>query len=393
MCNDAIYFCTISLFYQPMTLFFTYVLSALYIVLMLLYRYGWYKQKRVTSSSNYVPKTSISVVIPARNEEENIGECVASILAQDYPAELLEIIVVDDASTDATYDIVSNIETDQALVCIKMLDKKTGNSSYKKQALSLGINSSRGHLIVTTDADTVRDKNWLKSIAKVFEEEQPVMIVGPVNYSNNSKLVEVFQSLDFLSMQGITVASLQLKLGNMSNGANLAFSRHAFEEVKGYEDIDHIASGDDYLLMTKMNKAFPDKISFLKSAEAIVSTAPQPNWKSFLQQRIRWASKSGKYNDLKLTSILLLVYVYNVTIFCFAIATVFFAGSLIYLFLLLTIKSIFELYYLYPVSKFYKKSSQVWLLPLFQPLHITYIVIAGFLGFVGKYKWKGREVS
>jgi len=66
--------------------------------------------------------------------------------------------------------------------------------------------------------------------------------------------LQIFQLTDFMSMQGITAAARNLKLGNMSNGANLAFSRAAYERVGGYEGVDHMASGDDYLLMMKLNK-------------------------------------------------------------------------------------------------------------------------------------------
>ena len=360
---------------------------------MLVYRAGWVSHESFPLSGN-TPRTAVSVIIPARNEQQNIRQCLESVLAQDYPKELLEIIVVNDHSTDDTEKIVRSFEQ-WGVKCINLSDsisKDAVVNSYKKQALTAGINASKGQLIVTTDADCTADKNWLRSVADMYEQHDSAMIVAPVSFTDNGSTVEVFQSLDFMSMQGITVATLHYKLGNMSNGANLAFDRDKFDAVNGYQGIDHIASGDDYLLMNKMSKQFPDSIHYLKSEEAIVSTPPQPDWDSFLQQRIRWASKSGKYDDNKLTAILLLVYLFNVSFVAMLVFSMVAPGYWLYLLAMLVVKTAIELFYLYPVAVFYKKQKLLSMFPLLQPLHILYIVTAGFLGFLGVYSWKGRKV-
>lgn len=368
--------------------------TLLYATLMLLYRKGWQEQP-VFNKPDIIPQTKISIIIPARNEEDNIGKCLDAILAQDYPEHLYVVIVVDDHSTDKTADIVKGYHK-QNIRCIKLADHAGETTiAYKKKALSLGIAASAGDLIITTDADCVAGSNWLYNMAAIYQQEKPVMIVAPVDFTNNGSIVQLFQSLDFMSMQGITAASHKLGLGNMSNGANLAFTKAAYNAVDGYKGIDHLASGDDYLLMMKLNYAYPGRISYLKSQDAIVKTAPQPDWSSFIQQRIRWASKSGKYDDKKLTSILAFVYLYNVLIFISAFVS-FVHLNTIYgysFFLLLLIKTIVELIYLAPVARFFNKRWELLYFPLLQPLHILYIVSAGFLGFIGVYKWKGRKVK
>ncbi len=369
--------------------------TLLYAALMMVYRIGWSKQPTFTVDKRRIPSTKISIIIPARNEEDNIGKCIEAILKQDYPKDLYEVIIIDDHSTDKTIEIVSRYK-DANVRCLKLSDYPTDNViAYKKKALSIGIAASTGELILTTDADCFAGQNWLQHIAAIYEQEKPVMIVAPVDFTNNGSTVQLFQSLDFMSMQGITAASHQLKLGNMSNGANLAFSKAAYTAVDGYNGIDHLASGDDYLLMMKLNQAYPNHISYLKNQDAIVKTAPQPNWNSFIQQRIRWASKSGKYDDKKLTSILLFVYLYNVLIFVSAFVSFSQLHTpYVYLFfLLLFIKTIVELIYLTPVAKFFSKQRELLYFPWLQPLHIAYIVSAGLLGFIGVYKWKGRKVK
>jgi cellulose synthase/poly-beta-1,6-N-acetylglucosamine synthase-like glycosyltransferase len=372
-----------------------WVITLSYVALMLVYWFGWNMQPKFVLKEGFIPKTRISIIIPARNEEGTISACIRSILKNNYPSGLLEIIVIDDHSEDNTAAIVRNHALPN-VKCLRMADYlKEGEvlNAYKKKAIEIGIANSSGELIITTDADCIAPKEWLNHIAAKFEHEHPVMIVGPVSFTNNGNMVERFQDIDFMSMQGITGAAHRLGLGNMSNGANLAFSRSAFQHVKGYDGIDHLASGDDFLLMVKMKKAFPDQIAYLKSRQAIVTTSPQPDWLSLLQQRIRWASKSGKYNDPKLTLILLLVYIFNLLFLVLFIAGLSDINFMILLSGIFIIKTVVEAFYLFPVAIFFRKSQQLFLFPLLQPFHILYVIIAGFLGFIGVYKWKGRRVK
>ncbi len=370
----------------------TVLFTLLYSVLMILYRLGWEKQSWCVLPAGFTPVTNISVIIPARNEEDNIGACIESILDQDYPKDLLEVIVVDDHSTDDTARVIKSYPEVKYINLAEHMPPDSKIAAYKKRALATGIDNSNGDLIITTDADCISREGWLKNIAALYEQKQPVMIVAPVDFTHDNSLVQVFQSLDFMTMQGITVAALQMRLGNMCNGANLAFSKNAYYEVDGYKGIDHIASGDDYLLMMKLKKQYPGQVDYLKSRAAIVSTPPQPDWKSFFRQRIRWASKSGKYDDSTLTFILGFVYLYNVMLFAATIYCVFNISQWKYLLLILILKTLFESLYLVPVARYFDKLKQLRVFPLLQPVHILYIVSAGLLGFFGVYTWKGRKV-
>ena len=371
------------------------LLTAGYILLMLAYIKGWTEQKDFVLPLKYDPHTHISVIIPARNEAHNIGACIESVLAQKYPAHLFEIIVVDDHSEDYTVGVVTEY-TSGNVRCIRLSDhlhdgKKI--NAYKKAAIAAGIANSNGLLIVTTDADCIVPNAWLMHIAACYEIENPSMIIAPVIYSSNHNMLPMFQLVDFMSMQGITAAAHKMRLGNMSNGANLAFRKSAYEFIGGYEGMEHLASGDDYLLMTKMNQFYPNSIAYLKSPKATVSTTPQPSWGSFLQQRIRWASKSGKYKDTRLTSILILVYLFNASFLVLAIGG--FCNPILWYLagIMLAVKIIAEYVFIIPVARFFKKEWVLGYFPLLQPFHILYIIIAGFLGFVGGYKWKGRNVT
>lgn len=359
---------------------------------MLVYRLGWARQKVFQTPTDFVPTTKVAIVIPARNEAANIEACLHSILGQNFPKNLLEIILVDDHSEDATAALAATFEGVTVLSLKEFSKDFPKTIAFKKQALSCGIRASNSPLIVTTDADCVLPKNWLRNIVALFEKEKAAMVIGPVAFRYKPTIVARFQSLDFMMMQGITAAAHQLGIGNMANGANLAFSKAAFDEVAGYEGFNHFASGDDYVLRYKMQQKFPTQVHYLKSKEAIVVTDSQPDWSSFFRQRIRWASKSGKYPDYKLTAILSLVYLLNVWFLSAIILLPFSPKNWPTVLALFGTKVIAESVFLVPVSGFFSKKKELWIFPFLQPLHIVYIVIAGWLGMIGNYEWKGRKM-
>lgn len=358
-----------------------------YSILILYYWQSWTSIPDFTLSTP-MPSTFFSIIIPARNEEENIGNLLNALQNQTYKRELFEIIVVDDHSTDKTAEIVAQFEK------VKLLHLENDiSNSYKKKAIEKGIAAASGELIVTTDADCVPSSEWLQNIALFREKTSAGFIVAPVVFNCNSSLVQVFQAMDFMVLQGITAASVSKKIHSMCNGANLAYERKLFYDVDGFTGIDHIASGDDMLLMHKIAKKHPDKIQYLKSADAIVSTKPMQTWKQFFNQRIRWASKATHYDDKRIFFVLLLVYLLN-----FSFLVMLFAGfwdhQFWFLFLIGWIfKTIIELPFFYSLSQFFNKQWAVKYFFFFQPLHIFYTIISGIFGQFGKYEWKGRKVS
>lgn len=373
-----------------------------YLAILLYYRQSWLEMEIYTADTTRLQySTFISIIIPARNEEKNIGSCIESIIKQTYPADLFEVIVVDDHSTDATPGIIASYNQDNIRVIrLKDFIEKDILNSYKKKAIEIAINLAKGTLIVTTDADCIAQPKWLETIASFYARTGAIFIAAPVMYEDPlegdsllKKFFKIFQSLDFMTLQGITGASVYKKIHNMCNGANLAYEKKVFDEVKGFEGIDNIASGDDMLLMHKIQKLYPDKIYYLKSPEAIVRTRPAESVKEFINQRVRWASKADKYPDIKITSVLVLVYLLNCWIFFLAIFS-FISKHSFYLFLfLLIVKILAELFFLFPVTSFFKKKKFLWWFILSEPFHIFYTLVAGWLGKFGSYTWKDRKVK
>ena len=356
------------------------------------------------SISDFQPATKISIIIAARNEEQNLKNCLDSIINQSYPKHLFEIIVVDDHSTDTTAAIILSYQLQNVkLIFLKDFVAPAAINSYKKKAIEIAIQQSTGELIVTTDADCFVPQNWLQTIAAFYQEKKTEFIVMPVAIDCSFRFIEMFQAVDFMALQGITGASVYKKMHSMCNGANLAYTKKAFDEVGGFTGIDNIASGDDMLLMHKIYKQYPDKVMFLKSKDAIVHTAPVHSVKEFFNQRIRWASKADKYDDKRIFAVLLLVYIVNVMLLALPVAALFsniqfstfnFQRSTCGVWLLLLLlKTLVELIFLYPVASFFGKQKLLWLFPVMQPFHILYTVIAGWLGKFGSYSWKERKVK
>ncbi|MEO8768675.1 MAG: glycosyltransferase [Ferruginibacter sp.] len=381
------------------------VLMVLYVALILYYSFAWYGIPEYDDSTiNSQRSTFITVIIPARNEAANIKACLETIARQTYPENLFEVLVIDDHSTDNTAEIVGSFPAKNIkLISLKEYIGDDQINSFKKKAIEIAVQQSKGKLIVTTDADCLVPVNWLATIAAFYEEYNPAFIAAPVSINCNFNFGEIFQALDFMTLQGITGASVHKKIHSMCNGANLAYERAAFYEVDGFKGIDSIASGDDMLLMHKIYNRYPERVLFLKSKNAIVQTAAQKTIAAFFNQRIRWASKADKYDDKRILPVLLLVYLFNVmllvipTLCCFVniqYSMFNIQCSMIGIWILLLLfKTFIELFFLFPVAGFFNKCSLLWLFPIMQPFHIIYTIIAGWLGKFGTYSWKERKVK
>lgn len=389
---------------EPILLTITLLLLLCYSALLIYYRKSWLSIPNFKAADDSKFKTKVSIVIPARNEEKNIGGCLGSLIDQSYPKHLFEVLVVDDHSTDNTAAIIKSFAP-QNVKLISLKDYITANeiNAYKKKAIEIAILQSNGELVVTTDADCMLPPYWLTTIAAFYETKKSAFIVMPVVIANDNRWIEIFQSLDFMTLQGITGASVHKNFHSMCNGANLAYTKEAFEAVNGFKGIDNIASGDDMLLLHKIYKQFPNDIGYLKSQEVIVQTKPVKNLHEFFNQRIRWASKADQFDDKRIFVVLIIVYFLNVLMLALPVAALvnqqvvsvfhYQLTMIEWYFILLLFKTLMELFFLFPVAKFFNQTKLLCWFPIAQPFHILYTVIAGWLGKFGKYTWKERSVK
>ncbi len=343
------------------------------------------------------PATKISIIIPVRNEENNLTRCIDSLSLQTYPKELYELILIDDHSTDRTWEIMTGLAGNELKITPIRLPAVTDAAgqikAYKKLAIETGIQMSGGDLIITTDADCHFDPEWLQTISRFYTSTQAAFIAAPVKINATESLLSVFQTLDFITLQGITGASVFKQIHSMCNGANLAYEKKIFYEVDGFRDIDHIPSGDDMFLMHKIYTKYPRRVFFLKNEHAIVSTQPETTWRGFINQRIRWASKADKYDDKRITRVLVLVYAVNLSFLLLFIASFWNGRYLLVGLILLLLKTGIEYPFVSSVAGFFKQRKLMIYFPFFQPLHIVYTIVTGWLGKFGSYRWKDRKIK
>ena len=334
--------------------------------------------------------TKVTVLIAARNEEDKIHLTIEDILAQDYPKNLTEIIIVDDHSTDRTSEIIGSYAS-RGVQLLQLNEDKPLNS-YKKKAISEAIKLSSGELMVATDADCRMGCKWLSSVVGYYEIDNPYMISSPVSYFEEKSLFERMQALEFYSLIATGAAFIGNGRASTCNGANLAYRKDIFYEVGGFTGIDDLASGDDELLLQKVAARFPGKIGFLKLYDAVVFTHAKHNLAAFLQQRRRWASKSVKYKDKKVVALVVGLWLFNVSVLLnlvLGLYDVFFFKLFAIQFLLMFIA---ELILLLPVTTFFKRQKLMELLIISIPLYLVYFVYIGMIGNKGKYVWKDRMV-
>jgi len=360
-----------------------------YLGLILFLRKGWNSLKIYNLKSNQF-KTTVSILIAARNEEDKIFKTISDILAQDYPSHLVELIVVDDHSTDSTSEIVLSF-ADKGVKLVVMNESKPLNS-YKKKAITEAIKLSEAELIITTDADCRMSPDWLKTIIGFYEAGNYKLISSPVLYFEEKSTFEKMQSLEFLFLVGLGAAGVGNKMPSTCNGANLAYRREVFYELKGFQGIDQLASGDDELFLHKVASVYPDGIGFCKARGAMVYTHAKSSLSEFIQQRKRWASKSTKYKNKAVVFIGVLVWVFNLLIVLTSILG-FFNPFYWYLCLgIISIKFVAELFFQIVLCRFANRIKLLWLLPLLTITHIFYMLYIGIAGNSGKYNWKGRMV-
>ena len=373
----------------PVLSILTILLTMAYAGLILYLKRGWRRLALFRPQSRQY-KTTVSVLIAARNEEDKLEKTILDILAQNYPANLLQLIVVDDHSTDRTSEIILSFAPD-GVKLIKLNEARALNS-YKKKAITEAIKLSDSELIVTTDGDCRMGTEWLKTIVDFYESGDYKMVSSPVAFFEEKNSFEEMQSLEFLFLIGLGAAGIGNNMPSTCNGANLAYRRDVFHELKGFQGIDDLASGDDELFLHKVASAYPGRIGFCKSADALVYTHAKSSLKEFIQQRKRWASKSTHYKNRGIVLLGISVWLFNLIILLNFLAG-FLDPVFWYLSLMsIIIKMLVELIFLIPVCSFAGRKSLLWYQPLLTVIHIFYLIFIGIAGNSGKYNWKGRMV-
>ena len=366
------------------------ILSFHYVIFLLKVYYGLSKLKIVESER--IPQEFISIIVPFRNEEKNILNIYNSLTAQNYPTEKYEIIFVDDSSNDNSLNLLNNLPKKE-YVSIHSVPKDYFKNAHKKRAIRFGIEKSKGEIIVTTDADCIHKKEWLRNLLK-FIDEKTGFVSGPVEFISNLNLFSEMQRLEFA---GLVITGAGLIGSNnpiICNAANIAYRKKAFEEVNGFTYQMSLSSGDDELLMQKIHRDTDYKIKFALDKNAIVSTEANPTIKEFYHQRKRWASKGLFYGDNLLLLKLVLIFLFYLSLIIQPILAIVLSAKFFISFIIsLLIKISSEYLILKKGTALLFDSKILKSFFLTEILQVPYILISGFMGMFGNLVWKDRKIK
>lgn len=334
----------------------------------------------------------ISVIIPFRNEEDNLLRSVKSITEQSLDKTRYEVFYVDDNSDDNSLQVLEEAKKENNIQILKS-PFSAEERAHKKKALDYAIANSNGEIIITTDADCTHGKDWLKTMTNMFDK-QTGFVSGPVEFIENDKLFSKLQKVEFLSLILVGAGLIGIKRPIICNAANLGFKKSVFKKVGGYKDNLNISSGDDEFLMQKIAYNTNYNVKFCFDKNAISFTEPNKDIEQFYQQRKRWASKSLHY--IKKTTILKLVLIF---LFYLGVIVQLFLGIFSNKIFLLSfavsflVKIIMDYLVVQKSSKklFKKTNDSIFFTAEF--LHIPYILISAISGLFGNYSWKGRKIK
>lgn len=334
----------------------------------------------------------VSVIVPFRNESENILNTYISLSNQNYPQARYEIIFVDDNSQDDSYN---KLKREIKLSNVKLLSVPDDYSinAHKKRAIRYGIENAEGEFIITTDADCIHNNDWLKSLLSFFDE-QTGFVSGPVEFNADKSLFSRMQKLEFAGLVITGAGLIGAGSPTICNAANIAYRKTAYDEAGGFTFQMNLSSGDDELLMQKIHKNTNYKVKFALDKDAIVKTSANSTVNEFYQQRKRWASKGLFYNDKTLIFKLILIYLFYISLpVQLAMGILYSPIIIITLTISISLKMLFEFCLLKKGSKliFNIKNLDVFLLS--EIIHIPYIIIAGISGSFGNFVWKNRKIS
>ena len=363
----------------------TLVLSSfivLYLSIIIVLIYGYTKVPTI----DYIhsnPKTKFTIIVPFRNESDNLPVLLKCIAKLNYPTELFEVLLVDDESKE-------RFSVFGFQFSVKVIKNNRVSNSPKKDAISTAMKYVNSPWVITTDADCKIPKNWLLAIDNYIQIHNVSMIAGAVTYECNNSFLHQFQLLDMASLQGATIGSFGIKRGFMCNGANLAYTKSLFEELNGFEGNDKIATGDDVFMLQKAIKLFPEKIHYLKSKNTIVMTKALDEWKSLFYQRVRWASKTTSYQSNFGKTLGLMVFMGNINILiAFALTVIgLFEWRNFIFFIAMKIAVDATLIY---KSNYFLNTNKIKYLLLSSLIYPFFSVSVAIYSLSGKYEWKGRR--
>ena len=249
------------------------------------------KRKRNNFSAYNSPTPPVSVIICARNEEDNLREFLPKVLEQDYP--YFEVIVVNDASEDNTSQVLDDFAKLYPRLYVTNIPNDINIISRKKLAVTVGVKAAKNELLLMTDADCYpASKDWIRSMVSNVTDGIE-FVVGYGDYITERSTINRLITYDtlFIAMQYMGFA-LKGK-PYMAVGRNFLYRKSTFYKHKGFAGHLHIVSGDDDLLINKAGNATNTAVA--TRAESKTLSIAEPTMAKWLLQKSRHLTSSSLY--------------------------------------------------------------------------------------------------
>ncbi len=261
------------------------LLAALYAARVGLFMIGFRRQRTRWRTALYTP--SVTIVVPARNEEATLERCITSLMRVDYPASLRTVVVVDDRSTDGTAQVLQRLASEFAelRVVSRTNEDVERNLRGKPGALQHGIDASAGELILMTDADCSVSPGWVRGMVQQFSDPNVGLVAGLTSITGPT-LFDRIQDVEWTYTQAMAAGGIGLGIPLGCFGNNLAVRRDAFEQVGGYRRISFSVT-EDLALQQAIHDAgwrVRHAIHEMTSVESL----PARSLREYITQRHRW---------------------------------------------------------------------------------------------------------
>ena len=361
------------------------VLSAVMYLLILLYLISGIIRTKTELTDE---QPFVSIIVAAHNEAKNIAVCLDSLLNQDYPKEKIEIIIVNDRSTDDTALILEEYEQNHKLLQVLSILECEKGLSPKKNALSQGINISSGNIIITTDADCQVPELWLKTMLSYFTPETGA-VVGLVVLVPTKWVFSCFMSIDAIINNLIIVGTLGWRHAVACKGGNFAYRKKIYDDLNGFDGTEKILSGDDDLFLQKISSHTNWSVQCCDNINALVSTSAPNGYKHFTNQRKRHISAAKYFRwPIKISCsiyffsklIMMVIFLYSVYNYVFSIL----------FFTLLLLSYLLTFILLFRMTRNFKQAHLLLFYPIWEIYYLINHIILGPLGLFGNVTWGKR---
>mgnify|MGYP000919476165 CR=1 FL=1 len=251
------------------------------------------RKAEIMNHDEYQP--FVSVIVPSRNEENNIENCVNHLMKSDYPVTKFEIVAIDDRSSDSTNKILKNLQKKYPNIKIVEITESSKNPNLKGKAGALheGIKQAKGEILMMTDADCEVHPNWIKTVARQFYDKK-VDLIPSFTLIKGERVFDKVQAVEWLYMHTMASAGVGLKNPLGCFGNNLSIRAQTYHELGGYEKIRFSVTED--LALEQAVFKLGRGVVYLTDENATVTTLPCVDMDEYISQHRRWAR--GGY-DLK----------------------------------------------------------------------------------------------